>query len=882
MTGLILSYVDAVGAGPAMVGGKGWNLARLDRYGFAVPRGGILAADVYSEVMATPAVRALQMEVMNTRAAVGGDPDVQAQLAALRAAISAAALPAPAVRAVRAFLSETGLETSPLAVRSSATAEDSAQASFAGVHRSFLNVMGTQQVLQAIQGCYASLWSPEAVAYRSHLGVPAESVACAVVLCAMVQRQEGGPPRAAGIAFTCDPRTGQRDRLAISAVPGLAEEAVRGSVTPAEIVVLYPEQQPAQIERLDHGSCLLSDTQIQELSQVLVRVQWALGDGQDPQDVEWAYDGRQFWLLQARPIVHVPHVTYAEAAMLPIMWSTTLVKDAIPGVLTPLSWSTLQPGFRSVASFGDTTTQLAGVELLRRFHGRVYVDMTSVFWSVYATTGISPQRLTHALLGQQPVISVPPQSLLSRAGMRRMPALVRLAHDYLQLMRDCKREAAGIEAKARAYREQALASRSPAQLVTQYQVVADLMGEAMGRFRLNHVGIWNVLLTHLLERYRPGRGQALASGLLVVAGNEMPDPSDPGQRLLAIAAAAAADPQARVYLATEPFDPCAWRDLPMTSPFRQAFSAFLETFGHRGLYEAELASPRWSEDPSYVLEQVRLLVAEERTHAAALTAQATREAAEREIARLPPLIRLVARWLAAQTRQAAARREIGRSAFMSVSQVLRTLALEIGNRLVRTGVLDHAADVFDLTKVDLEAYAYGTWDGRGARMLVADRHAQRSRWLQESAPDVVMLDTHGHPVGLSAEGGAAPAASSSTARAKPVSPASGILLHGIGAATGCVSGSARILRDPRDGARLRAGDIMVVPSTDPGWTPLFLRAGGLVTETGGYLSHGAIVAREYGIPAVVSVPNLLARVTDGQHMTVDGDAGEVCLRVQTP
>jgi pyruvate,water dikinase len=183
--------------------------------------------------------------------------------------------------------------------------------------------------------------------------------------------------------------------------------------------------------------------------------------------------------------------------------------------------------------------------------------------------------------------------------------------------------------------------------------------------------------------------------------------------------------------------------------------------------------------------------------------------------------------------------------------------LEIGSRLVANGHLDRQEQVFDLTASDLRNWIEEIWDGCGARELSNDRRERRELWLREVAPDVVP-----------GEGATAGPLSVSQ-----VNTSDG--WRGIAVSAGHASGAARVITSPQDGARLSQNEILVAPSTDPGWTPLFLRASAIVMETGGYLSHGAIVAREYGLPAVVNIPGVLAAVRDGEMLTVDGDEGTV-------
>jgi len=875
----IVSYEDAVSLGPPGVGGKGWNLGRLHRYGFPVPRGGILVADVYTQFLAEPKLQSLCAELAHVQGGGGAEREITGILDTLRTTIATTPLSADVMCAVHTFLTDARLADVPVAVRSSATVEDSTTTSFAGVHESFLHVKGLEEVVRAIKGCYASLWSPRAVAYRRYEGLADDDVACAVVICALVTGPEESPPIAAGVAFSCDPRTGQRDRVTINAASGWGEAVMSGTVSPEAITVVQrADGEPLRIERVQKRVQVLSDNQAAALASLVRRVLWALGDGQEPQDVEWTSDGEQFWLVQARPVTHLPRVTFPAVAALPTIWSNANLKDAVTGVQTPLSWSIVQLTVDAIlyAPYRTIGYRLPeGMELIRRFHGRAYFDLTTMQWVSYDAFGLLPHELNQSLGGHQPEIPVPSQHpLRGWSGLRRRRAQLRLLRASTRNARTLPGEITRVRAQARTYTRLSLTDLSLADLLALLRQLLDL-GQAFGaRFQLaNLSGIWEQLLAHLLGRERPGQGQALASALM--AGSREVVSAEQGYRLYDVAAAAAHDPAARTYLAAAPLDPQGWRSLPEHSPFRQALAAFLDDFGHRGVYETELANPRWNEDPTYLLDAVRALLAQHSLEAPFNMAQQKRQAAQAEVVRLPLWLRRLVSWLAERARRAAAQREAGKSTMVALLEPLRKIALEIGRRMVEAEVLDEQVDVFFLTWSDLVAFLQKQWDGRGARALVADRKAQRNRWLAEAPPDIFICDARGRPAELpsATENEAMPTVHHAGGQASRNARE----LRGVAASPGHATGQARIIHHPSEGRLLQAGEVLVAPSTDPGWTPLFLRACAVVMETGGYLSHGAIVAREFGLPAVVNIPGLLKAVQDGQLVTVDGDRGCILL-----
>jgi pyruvate,water dikinase len=885
----VLSYADAVTAGPSVVGGKGWNLGRLARYGFDVPMGGVLTADAYRAHLAGADVESLLAALVDVPAERADDSEVARQLTAVRQAIEAAQVPPAVVDAVRRFLGESGLDGVPVAVRSSATAEDGSAASFAGIHESVLGVVGLDTALDAVRACYASLWTPRALAYRRRLGLRDDEVAGGVVICRMVSEPGGpaSPPAAAGVAFSCDPRTGRRDRLVLNAAPGLGDALVGGRVQPEEIEIALDDLGVRGIVRRDGPAGVLTDGQALRLGRLLLRVHWALGGGQDPQDVEWAFDGERFWLVQARPVTRVPRLTYEAVRDLPVIWSNANLKDALAGVPTTFGWSVTQEVLRpilyaAVQALGYRVPP--GMEMIRRLEGRAYFDLTTMEWIYYDALGLMPSELNAGLGGMQPELPMPSdRPLEGSAGRRRMLTQIRMLWTLWRSAGHYEREIAKMRANTCARSRDDLSGLSNADVIAwRDRATADVLPFA-ALFQVNNSGgFWDQKLVNLIEWKLPGEGARIATGLL--AGSNAVVTAEHGYRLIDLARIAEREPAARAYMESTSRDPHGWRALPDGSTFRRAFAVFLEEFGHRGVYELEVANPRWSEDPSYLLEQIRTLLDRRDVPGGREQARARRRAAEAEVRRLPFWLGPIVRWLAERARRAAALREAGKSALVSTLVLSRKMMGEFGARMVAGGLLDEPDHVYHLSRADVVAWAAGEWDGTGARALVADRAAQRAAWLATEPPDVIVLDADGRPTELPTQavvesktwlkpsGGTG---RSDAERTRLVE--AGRLLTGSAVASGKARGPARLIRHPDEGAKLQVGDVLVAPSTDPGWTPLFLRASAVVMEVGGYLSHGAIVAREYGLPAVVNVPGALGAIKDGQMLEVNGDVGEVLL-----
>lgn len=876
-----VSYEAAAVLGPGEVGGKGWNLGRLQRYGFRVPRGGVLRAEVYRQFLGKLDIQSVLDELADVRAEAVTSEKVEAILNHLRTMIETTPFPEEIAEAVQAFLIEDDLANLALAVRSSATAEDSASCSFAGIHESFLHVPGTvQEVLQAIKACYASLWTARALAYRRHYGLADSEVDCAVVICAMVTGSDQQPPPAAGVAFSCDPHTGQRNRITINAAAGWGEQVVRGSISPEVITVVpSPANQTLLIERSQHSPQVLCDKRVRDLALLVQRVQWALGDGQEPQDVEWVDDGDFLWLVQARPVTYLTHSTIPELINVPTVWSNGNVRDVIPGILTPLSWSILQP---IVSTLLRAPCQAAGyilpdeIGMMQRFKGRAYLNLTVLQWSYYDALGILPSEVNQGLGGHQPEITVPTQHpLRGKSGFRRLRGRLALLRAIGRNARTLPRTMQRLQKQARDRSCQQLIDLTDAEILVRFQLLHQQANVFGLRFQFaNMGGVWGDYLIQALERAQPGKGRALASALMAATHSVVS--AEHAYQLYEIAGVARNDVAALAYLESRPRDPQGWCMLPIDSPFRQAFLSFLESFGHRSIYEFELANQRWGEDPSYLLDCIQDLLAQDGFSIPYVQARERRHAAEAEVAHLPLRQRLLVSWLANQFRRTASHREAGKSTLVAMLQPLRNLAREIGRRMLKEHILEDREDVFFLGLPEIATFLRKEWDGRGAKALVADRKKQQSLWSDEEPVDIFVARPEGHSEAIS------------ESRRFVVAPEAekGVhinnqsqILQGLGASPGCVSGRARLIAHPHEGQRLQAGEVLVAPSTDPAWTPLFLRASAIVMETGGYLSHGAIVAREFGIPAVINVPGLLKVVEDGQYLTVDGNQGRVLLEI---
>ncbi|MCX9010604.1 MAG: PEP-utilizing enzyme [Candidatus Methanoperedens sp.] len=875
-----LNWEEAFNSIAVEVGGKGLNLGRLHRYGFPVPAGGVLTSRVYRDFLEYNKLEESIHAASGIRAELVNDPANEKVLEGIRRKINEGQIPGTVQQELAKQLEGMKLLEKPVAVRSSATAEDSATASFAGVHDSFLNIRGLENIINAIKGCYASLWTPRAVAYRRKMGFPDEKVAAAVVIMELI------PAAAAGVAFSCDPRTGRRDRIAISANFGLGESVVGGSVEPDEYLldprILLPKILTKKIgskkqytkprsgngtELVGSGDCaskqVLDDSRITELGLLTLRVHEALGSGIVHQDMEWAFDGNRFFVLQARPVTNLREPNFPEIAGQPVIWSNANLKDVMPQVQSTITWnlaSCMLPRMMSASLQAAGYHVPAGINWVRLYKGRGYFNLSALQWGFYDSMGFMPGKTNEFIGGHQPEIKVPAGNPLSgRKGMKRVLRQIYYIINILRVQGSAEKIFKDIREKADSWNQLKFSGMNEIELIS----ILSEMRKKYVEFGLSYMilgssaSVYLEGLARTLDADFPGRGYSLANGLLAGISEKITS-AQHGYRLMELAQTAQRDDAARKYFMAEQFDPAAFRnEIPEGSQFRNEFEEFLKDYGHRGVYETDLINPRWREDPGYLLENVRAELLSP-GYADHRKAQAEKQkAAELEIEeklRWSFQRIKISIWVR-QAKKGAEMREMARSVMVKPYESSRLLLQDIGRRLVEKGILNEKTDVYHCAMPEIIDILAGYWDGTGLKILVEDRKRIREELSELEPPDVIIDEVPQPPI--------------------QHHEVHGKVLSGLGVAAGSASGSARLIRHPRENSRLQAGDVLVAPSTDPGWTPMFLRAKAVVMEVGGYLSHGAIVAREYGIPAVVNVPGAMKALKDGEQLTVDGDEGKV-------
>lgn len=861
-------------------GGKAKNLAALARAGFPVPAAYALearAADLFFE----HALPQADQPAALLRAPASVLTEARLREIAERAG-RAPVPPAVAAAVVEAFDALLREGAVAVAVRSSSTREDGDTESAAGLHETVLGVTTHRELVEAVRACWVSLLTPQAIAYLRSLPPEREiHTGVGVVIQAMV------PADVAGAMFTVNPLSGDPGEMVINASYGLGSLVMDGRVSPDTFRidkatgwvrdrVLGDKHVAARwsgkeviCEEVDSEArevASLSEDELEALIELGRRVEEHFDDARD---VEWAIAGGTLYLLQARPVtaLAVP-VRRKSGRRKPvkdrshIVWSNVNVGEALPGVATPLTWSVLsefsERGFRR--AFGALGCKVPkDAELVQSFRGRIYLNLTEFMEIASQVPGLRPKTLL-ALGGggEASVLEAQIEKPGSSGFLLRLPLTVaRYLRENVGLTERVARfEKSFHEERGRlASLDFRVLSHSGLDRVL-YRV--EKLLDDSGLIMLNVYG--NLLATVLLlravlallakedaERFE----RDLLTGLADV------ESAIPGLSLWHIAEMARVEPEAREILTTR--DPSELRlaDLP-EGPTRRAMERFLQAHGFRGAREAEIAEPRWSEDPTLPFATLRAHLTREGGAASPVTVERKqRELRERASAelerRVPGPARAAVRHLLSLVQRFMRLRERLRGNVVQVLGLYRAVALDASRRIAvsEPGVPSDAA--FYLSVDELHAYLRG--DVRVVAPLVERRKLQleRDRRLPDP-PDTFV----GFPPPTEEE---------------EVPP--GDALRGLAACSGVVRGKARVLKSPSEAAELEPGEILVAPYADVGWSPLFLVAAAVVTDLGGPLSHAAVVAREYGVPTVVNVKHGSRSISTGDEIEVDGGAGTV-------
>jgi rifampicin phosphotransferase len=866
------------GDDPRAVGGKAARLAWLVRHRFDVPRAVVLPSQAF-----TLAVRALQpsCEPRNLlKASMGRDGYLRA--AEARQQILVAPLPAGLEDELAALWFDLGA-SSPwgLAVRSSATCEDGALVSMAGLAESVLGARGPAGLVAAVRQVWASVASGRALAYLAAHGV--RDVGMGLVVQRMVEA------RAGGVMFTKAPDARTRgpsanDERIINVGLGLGAPVVNGIATPdilridirGQLVEASVAHKPratvvgpeglTEEDVAEPDAPALDQDQIARLAAIAARLE-NLEPG--PWDVEFACDRQRTWIVQARPATGRG---FPDGGNEHTVWSNVNVGEALPGVATPFTWSVAgafsETGFRrAFAALGCRVPKNA--RLVGNIHGRVYLNLSQFMRIAAQVPMLDPRTLVELGGGWGGDELASQVEGVSRRGFYfRLPLTAsRLLKEQLRLDEDVK---AFEEATDKQWRPQSaldltiLTDDGVARRLRDIQAMLERTGSLMLTCASSTLGS-HLGLKMMLERVAAADAEQLAQSL--TRGIRDVESARPGIAIMHVAELARREPEARAAIEQEQ---TTGLDAIPEGATRRALQSFIELYGDRAVREAELSTPRWREDPRPVLRMLRAAL---RTDADRVDGNIARSKAgaaaemDKLVSRLNIVNQSIVRHLVARAQRSARLRERMRTWVTRVLGMLREAALDADRRLlrrdpeldrdwknlVRSGSqLSAIPSAFYLTIDELVASLRSPRAEVAA--LVRSRRAELARDQARPDPPATFVGTP-PPVELP--------------------PAGGPILRGLPASPGVVEGRARVLLSESQMDELQPGEILVVHTTDVGWTPLFLVAAGVVTELGGPLSHAAVVAREFGVPSVVNVAGAIRSIRGGDVLRVDGDRGIV-------
>jgi phosphohistidine swiveling domain-containing protein len=884
-------------------GGKGASLARMAVAGLPVPDGFIITTQAYEDYISANQLEERILQMLPGDSAAPAE-ELEAASSQIRSLFADGILTEWLSKEIQVAYAAIG--RGPVAVRSSATAEDLPEMSFAGQQDTFLNILGESSLLKAVVDCWSSLWTARAIGYRARNHVPQQGLSLAVVVQKMVESQ------VSGVLFTANPVTGLRTETVIDAAYGLGEALVSGQVEPDHYVVDAQAmkivsktlgKKELSIHGKENGGTqrIVSDRQSEQaLSDEVIIALTALGQKtaalySAPQDIEWAYAGGQLFLLQSRPITTLyPLPADLPAEPLKVMFSFAAVQGMLDPI-TPVGADALRFIFAMAAGlFGMKRTSETPTGLYSAGE-RLWVNFTTILRNSFG------RRVVPVVLDlveptiRQAVISIldDPHLQPGKAGIS-LKARLQLARFFLPTGASVL-----LNLAAPRWRRQFIVHKGERVLAELDSLCAEIHGNRGEKLfqvadLLNKISARRLPATFRL--FVSGVASGMASwNLLRMLTADAVISDDPGFEKVSIPDLVLQVTRGMPYNPTTEMDLALWEmakhlhqdeeskqviqhtsaeslaehylanELPQ--PVLQAISTFLCKYGGRGLGEIDLGRNRWAEDPTHVFEMLGSFM-HIKDESMAPDVIFTRGAghARQAVDKLASLAgrsrqgwikkRLV-RFLAGRARQLMGLRENPKFFAVRMMYLVHRELLKVGKEFTAAGELDKADDLFYLTFAEMRIMANDP--AQDWHSLIAGRRtAYHRELLRRQVPRLLLSDGRAFYEGINTY-----TSDEHILTGSPVSP-------------GSAEGNVRVVLNPGQ-AHLLPGEIMVCPGTDPSWTPLFLTAGGLVLETGGMMTHGAVVAREYGIPAIVGVDKATLRLKTGQRIRIDGSTGQILI-----
>ncbi|TFG32479.1 hypothetical protein EU527_10005 [Candidatus Thorarchaeota archaeon] len=881
-----------------MTGGKASNLTILANAGFNIPKGFIITTDAYASFVKENELEYIASQYLK---GIRHDDALEMKRASetLRKKIQESVLPETLVNEIKFAYSE--ISGGPVAVRSSATAEDLPDASFAGQYDTSLNIEGAEDVIEHVKHCFGSIWTTRAISYREENHIPHENVLVAVIVQSMIDA------KSAGVMFTKNPISNADNEIMIESNFGLGESVVSGYAIPDRYIVQYQKdgKTPSSLISREIGTkntIVVSNDKgcgVMQLKNESNRSQLSSLDDDEiirladlgksiedffkgPQDIEWAIDKQgQIHLLQSRPIT-IDRKKRGQAKD-DVFWTRGYSDDYWNDPVSPLFFSLL----------GDQITYIVNIEanavmgyknmpeeLLKLYKGHAYFNLDVLKTKVI--NEMPPFIRSDDVMNYFPDGSGP----YGKDTMRNLPFAIKnriIAEIRVMLLdgdgsmtktndvyeRWSKEE---FDPACKAFDTAFEKFRNSGSALELMEIADDLDKVMMKHFRLVRYGLpvhtlgMNLITNYLLKRWL-GEKAAIILYPILLSGVEHKT-SETNKRIEALASIIRKDEELCKFLLNTPsreiLSSLDSFSSSLSKEFLESFNEFIDEFGDRG-FTREPYYPRWSDSPELVFDVLKSLVSEEARDLkeAEGTLAQRRVKAEKFVEKIiraqryGPLKKVLFSTILGMARTYTGFRENQRFNLDRWITRERIAYLEIGNRLVNEGYLNEPIHIFFLYRNEVKQILRNplTVDKEEIKMRVQDRFEEFLKYENTTPPKFLQGEREfDDPLPKSAEG-----------------------FKGIPASQGLLTGYVRVLNSVENVPQVKAGEILVVPRTDPGWTPVFSKIGGLITETGGILSHGAVVSREFGIPAVTNIRNACQIFKTGQKVTIDGNEGVVIL-----
>ncbi len=845
-----------------VAGGKGANLGEMTTAGFPVPVGFVVSTDAYTTFVEA---NNLQEKILQAAANLRANEAEAAEAASetIRQLFLAAEMPAEIAAAVVAAHAELGQDS--VAVRSSATAEDLTDASFAGQQDTYLNVQGRDALLDAVKRCWASLWTARAITYRIRQGIAPDDVSLAVV----IQRQIESD--VSGVAFSLNPNNNDYDEAAINSSFGLGESIVSGMVTPDNFVVnkvthaIVAKQVAAkeyaivgtagggtkETKPADPRAASLTDAQVLEVTELVTRVE---SHYKLPMDIEWAYTDGMLYLLQARPIttyVPLPEMMItkpgAEKYLYLDMIVTTQGFQESLSVMGNEIWGQMLE--RIKGDMGMFDRGMGGGVL--NTEGRQYLHLSNLIKglgermaSSVWTKNDKPTRLMIESLDLNSYIPAETPAPMRGQTLRMLSYVSAMVVPMLRGMRNTDKTAKEYDAS---FAKDLVTTQRLAQEEMPFR---NLVDQGLDLFNkqvassAGMIGVAGIARQRLNSLFKDDNVSDLLVSLHIdLIGNPT---AEMGKLMFALAKF----PEVQETATGEEFaQKLANREF--SAEFLAAYDEYTERFGCRCIREIDIATERPYENVPAFFKQLKAL--DIHNDVLGKGTKRRQDAYDRLLALATEKGKADFFKKQVHMQDFFGYREMPKYYFIFMLDLLRRRALQLGEQMVAQGRLDKATQVFDIRVAQLtEAQTNGALDLRAlaaANLAPRAKQAMVHNWPR-------LIDSRGRiprPVPMPVKEG--------ELVGEPIAP-------------GVVRGIANVLHAPYE-KPLRQGEILVTRASDPGWTPIFMNAAGVVLEVGGAMQHGAIIAREYGLPCVTGVENIFTRIVDGSMIEVDGTNGIV-------